>query len=58
MSNVYRGSLAKGDELSIEVEYMFGKVGTEVVKVVGIFSKGSRRVALLDNGMELSVLPA
>ncbi|HMY80872.1 MAG TPA: hypothetical protein PLW93_02105 [Candidatus Absconditabacterales bacterium] len=54
---MYTGTLKKGDKLTIEREYEFGKTGTEIVTVVGIFQEGKAWFALLDNGQKLYILP-
>lgn len=50
---IYHGNLEKWDSLELEVEYEFGKQWTEKVKVVAIYQRGERQIALLDNGREI-----
>lgn len=47
---------AKGDTVTYTKEIMFKGVETITAKVVGIFSKPGRKVLLLDNGDEVSVV--
>ena len=50
---IYHWKLEKWDNLELDVEYEFGKQWTEKVKVVAIYQRGKRQVALLDNGREI-----
>ena len=50
---IYHWNLEKWDNLELDVEYEFGKQWTEKVKVVAIYQKGERQIALLDNGREI-----